>query len=48
MIRVLRKVDAHIEIIAMSGGGLGKSVDYLNLADKFGAPTVLAKPFPER
>jgi DNA-binding response OmpR family regulator len=45
MIRALRKLDAHIKIIAMSGGGLGKSNDYLNLADKFGATTVLAKPF---
>lgn len=45
MIRALRKLDAHIKIIAMSGGGLGKSADYLNLADKFGATRVLAKPF---
>ena len=45
MIRVLRTLDAHVKIIAMSGGGLGKSDDYLNLADEFGATTVLAKPF---
>jgi DNA-binding response OmpR family regulator len=44
-IRQLRKLDAHVKIIAMSGGGLGKSNDYLHLADKFGATTVLAKPF---
>ena len=45
MIRALRKLDAHVKIIAMSGGGLGKSDDYLNLANKFGATRVLAKPF---
>jgi len=45
MIRALRKLDAHVKIIAMSGGGLGKPDDYLSLADKFGATTVLAKPF---
>jgi two-component system chemotaxis response regulator CheY len=45
MIRALRKLDPHVKIIAMSGGGLGKSGDYLDLADKFGATMVLAKPF---
>ena len=45
MIRTLRKLDAHVKIVAMSGGGLGQSDDYLNLAEKFGATTVLAKPF---
>jgi len=45
MIRALRKIDAHVRIIAMSGGGLGKPDDYLNLAGKLGATTVLAKPF---
>jgi DNA-binding response OmpR family regulator len=44
-IRALRKLDAHVKIIAMSGGGFGKSDDYLNLANKFGATTVLPKPF---
>jgi CheY-like chemotaxis protein len=44
-IRSLRKLDAHVKIIAMSGGGVGKSGDYLNLAAKFGAARVLAKPF---
>jgi DNA-binding response OmpR family regulator len=44
-IRALRKLDAHVKIIAMSGGGIGKPDDYLNLAAKFGATRVLAKPF---
>lgn len=44
-IRALRKLDALVKIIAMSGGGVGKAADYLNLAAKFGAARVLAKPF---
>jgi DNA-binding response OmpR family regulator len=44
-IRALRKLDAHVKIIAISGGGVGKPDDYLNLATKFGANRVLAKPF---
>jgi DNA-binding response OmpR family regulator len=45
MIRALRKLDARVKIIAISGGGAGKPGDYLRLADRFGATTVLAKPF---
>ena len=45
MIRALRKLDAHVKIIAMSGGGLGRPDDYLGLAQKFGATRILAKPF---
>jgi DNA-binding response OmpR family regulator len=44
-IRALRKLDAHVKIIAISGGGAGKPGDYLKLAAKFGAARVLAKPF---
>ena len=44
-IRALRKLDAHVKIIAISGGGVGRPDDYLNLAAKFGAAGVLAKPF---
>ena len=44
-IRALRKLDAHVKIIAISGGGAGKSDDYLDLAARFGAARVLAKPF---
>jgi DNA-binding response OmpR family regulator len=44
-IRALRKLDADVKIIAISGGGVGRSEDYLDLAAKFGAVRVLAKPF---
>jgi DNA-binding response OmpR family regulator len=44
-IRALRKLDPHVKIIAISGGGAGKSNDYLDLAAKFGATRVLPKPF---
>jgi DNA-binding response OmpR family regulator len=45
MIRALRRLDPEIKIIAISGGGLGKAGDYLEMAQKFGATRVLAKPF---
>lgn len=41
----LRKLDAHVRIIAISGGGVGKPNDYLDLAARFGAARVLTKPF---
>jgi len=44
-IRALRKLDAHVKIIAISGGGIGKADNYLDLAAKLGATRVLAKPF---
>ena len=44
-IRALRKLDAHVKIIAISGGGVGRPDDYLDLAARFGAARVLAKPF---
>lgn len=44
-IRALRKLDPHVKIIAISGGGTGRSEDYLSMAAKFGAARVLAKPF---
>ena len=44
-IRALRKLDAHVKIIAISGGGVGRPDDYLTLAARFGAARVLAKPF---
>jgi DNA-binding NtrC family response regulator len=34
-----------MKIIAMSGGGIGKGVDYLAMARKFGAHRTIAKPF---
>ena len=45
MIRALRRLDPAVKIIAMSGGGIGKAGDYLDMARKFGATRVLAKPF---
>ena len=44
-IKALRTLDAHVKIIAISGGGVGKLDDYLDLAARFGAARVLAKPF---
>lgn len=44
-IMAIRKLDADVKIIAMSGGGVGRSDDYLSLAKKLGATTILAKPF---
>ncbi|MEO8071490.1 MAG: response regulator [Acidobacteriota bacterium] len=44
-IRALRALDANVRIIAMSGGGLGRADDYLNLARRLGATRVLTKPF---
>ena len=40
-----RRLNPALKIIAMSGGGMGKSADYLNMAKKFGAFHTLAKPF---
>jgi DNA-binding response OmpR family regulator len=45
MIRALRRLDPNVKIIAISGGGLGKAGNYLEMAQKFGATKVLAKPF---
>jgi len=36
-----------IKIIAISGGGRTRNLDFLELANKFGADRVLAKPFTE-
>lgn len=44
-IRGLRAHDVAVKIIAISGGGLGRADDYLNLAQKFGATRILTKPF---
>jgi len=41
----LRRLDPHLRIIAISGGGRGRADDYLELARKLGANRVLAKPF---
>ena len=36
-----------LKIIAISGGGRTKNLDFLHLADAFGADKILAKPFSE-
>jgi two-component system chemotaxis response regulator CheY len=43
-IREIRKVDAAIPIVAVSGGGRLKATDLLALARSFGADAALAKP----
>ena len=45
LIRHLRRLDADVKIIAMSGGGVGKADNYLEMARMFGATRTLAKPF---
>jgi DNA-binding response OmpR family regulator len=42
----LRKSHPAVNIIAMSGGGLGSGRDYLAAAKLLGAAKVLLKPFP--
>lgn len=44
-IRALRAQDLDVKIIAISGGGVGRADDYLNVAQKLGATRILAKPF---
>jgi DNA-binding response OmpR family regulator len=44
-IRSIRKANATIPIIAMSGGGRGTADDYLEMASRFGAAKTLEKPF---
>jgi DNA-binding response OmpR family regulator len=47
MIMELRKADAKIRILAISGGSLNINIDdMLNAAEMFGADAILAKPFP--
>jgi DNA-binding response OmpR family regulator len=41
----LRRNHPAVKIIAISGGGRGSAVDYLHMAKRMGAATVLAKPF---
>src|SRR3546814_12998162 len=44
-IREMRQLDAALPIIAISGGGMSKNVNFLSAAQAFGATTTLAKPF---
>ncbi len=41
----LRKISADVKIIAMSGGGRTRNLDFLKVARKLGADGVLPKPF---
>lgn len=41
----LRKLEPDLKIVAISGGGRTENFDFLDLAKKFGADNVLAKPF---
>ena len=45
MIAILRRISRDVKIIAISGGGRGRSQDYLKIAKVLGAQRVLAKPF---
>ncbi len=41
----LRKINPHINVIAISGGNRGYAGEYLHMAEKLGANSVLSKPF---
>jgi len=44
-IQQLRKHSAAVPIIAISGGGRIKNLDFLDIAEKIGATSTLPKPF---
>ena len=44
-IRKIRQRDAEIGIIAISGGGRGRNLQFLEIAKKLGASAALPKPF---
>jgi len=48
VIQELSKANEVAKIVAMSGGGRGRSIDYLAFAKKLGADHVLYKPFDTR
>ncbi|MDH5600572.1 MAG: response regulator [Gammaproteobacteria bacterium] len=41
----LRKINASIKVVAMSGGNSGRADTYLNMAKKLGANKIIPKPF---
>ncbi|WP_135079579.1 response regulator [Terasakiella sp. SH-1] len=45
MIIELKREDPNLKIIAISGGGRTRNLDFLQLANEFGADKVLSKPF---
>jgi DNA-binding response OmpR family regulator len=48
LLRELRKSASPPRVIAMSGGGRGSSMDYLEMATMLGAAATLAKPFTQK
>ena len=44
-IRELKKLNAHVKIIAMSGGGAIEPTQYLSMAQKLGVLKTFTKPF---
>jgi len=44
-IRELRREQPDIKIVAISGGGGAKDIDFLRMAEAFGANRILRKPF---
>jgi DNA-binding response OmpR family regulator len=47
-IKQIRQVDMDVKILAISGGGRLVNVDFLQVAQRFGADEILAKPFDAR
>lgn len=47
-IRELKKLDPKIKIIAMSGGGSARAMEYLRMAGMLGALRTIEKPFDVR
>lgn len=44
-IREIRKLDSDVPVIAMSGGGRKRNMEFLTISKEFGANAQLAKPF---
>src|SRR5687767_7122508 len=44
-IKQIRQADTEVKILAISGGGRLVNVDFLQVAQRFGADEILAKPF---
>ncbi len=47
-VREIRRHSSSVKILAVSGGGSMKMLDYLTMAEAFGANRSLAKPFTSR
>lgn len=43
----LKQLHPSPKIIAISGGGRTRNLDFLKLAEEFGADSIFAKPFSE-